>query len=658
MYTLKQLHRLIRRSFILKLNLGVWGIVLMCFVAIALVLGIQSIQRQKEVQREHGFMAVSRAASRLDKAMAQVENIAAINAFYIEAVDNLEQRYNLMRSTVFQTAETFLNEDPCITGIGIALKPGLGEPLGYSKYAMFYWSSLSGKEISREMPEDVYTQSQWYLRAEQEEKAFWVHPDTFPEVSDAGSTVLHVVPLRDKKTGVFFGCLFVELGLKNVREVLSGIQLNGDGFCFMYEQNGNFVMHPVSELERRGNFFQRIERMNLSESKAREAEEQLRQGKPYSFHLPESPVYEHGEYLFVVPCDNGWMMGFAVSGDNIWEQTKHLLMFVGVFCLMTGSTVCLLVYFFTRKYSQSLIELTKAVKEIADGNFTVPIPEYREKDEIGLLTKTFSNMRMAMLSYLHDQELNFIARQDYQTDLSTAKKIQMSILPKLTHEYTDNGTFRIGTALITAKGVGGDLYDFFMLDDRHLALIIGDVCGKGIPAALFMAVTETLQRGIAHSTHGVDKMVSSLNSILCANNDANMFVTYFCAVVDIKTGCATYCNAGHNLPMLRRASGDLIEVPGQNGLPLGIFPQTYSYSEIVLEEGDTLILYTDGVTEAFNPDDELFGEIRLKQAIACAMNPEPAFIIDTISKHMQEFVREREQSDDITLLAMTRLVRS
>lgn len=653
MVFIDRFRKAVRRSFVLKLNIGISGIILLCFVTIAFVLGTQSANQLEETQMEHGILAVNRAASKIDMLMVHTENIAKVNASYIEAVKSPEARYKLIQGIVFQGITPFIQSDPCITGAGAALKPGTVEAGNLPYYNFLYNSITSDHEFAKEIPQDVYTQSRWYIRASENTAPFWIRPDTFPELNLRKSTILYVVPLHERESGSFFGCFFIELTIRELERALSTVRMDGDGFCFIFDQEGNFIMHPTPSVEQNGNVTQQIGIL-ADESKKNSIFKRLLDGKEDAFHLPVSSVYDHGEFLFITPCENGWTMGFAISGDHIWTKTRQLLLLVALFCLVTGTTVCLIVYFVTKKYSKSLIALSKAVKDIGEGKFTVTIPEYRDKDEIGLLTRTFSNMQRELLSYLHEQELNIIAKQDYQTDLSAAKKIQMSILPKLTREFTDDHSFRIGTALVTAKGVGGDLYDFFMPDKNHLVLIIGDVCGKGIPAALFMAVTQMLQRGIADASKRVDKIVSELNTILCNNNDANMFVTYFCAIMDIRTGRISYCNAGHNPPFIRRDSGDLIELSGRNGPPLGIFPQTYTYSELTLNPGDTLILYTDGVTEAFNPEEKFFGEIRLKQAIACAMSPEPTFIINTIFKHLHQFVRDYEQSDDITMMAVTR----
>ncbi len=654
MVIIERFRKAIRRSFVLKLNLGVMGIILVCFVAIAAILGRQSANQLEKTQVEHGILAVNRAASKIDMLMVHTENIAKVNASYIETIDKPQLRRKLIRDIVFQRITPFIKSDDCITGSGVALAPNRNVEVKLPVYNFFYNSITSQHEFAKEIPQDVYTQSPWFLKASQEgSKPFWSRPDTFPEITDKKSTILYVVPMHEREGGAFIGCFFIELNLREIEKSLSSIRMEGEGFCFIYDTEGNYIMHPSHTVEQNGNISQQIG-LVVDDAKKKAIVHQMLEGMESSFHLPISRIYEHGEFIFTTPCENGWTMGFAISGDHIWNETRQLIMLVGFFCLLTVTTVCLLVYFFTKKYSKSLIALSKAVKDIGEGNFTVPIPPYKEKDEIGLLTKTFSNMRTELLSYLHEQELNIIAKQDYQTDISVAKKIQMSILPKLTSEFTREHNFRIGASLATAKDVGGDLYDFFMPDKNHLVLIIGDVCGKGIPAALFMAVTQTLQRSIATPTKRVDKIVSELNTILNTNNDANMFVTYFCAIMDIRTGKISYCNAGHNPPYIRKASGDLIELSGSNGFPIAILSGTYTYSETVLNPGDTLILYTDGVNEAFDPSEEPFGYIRLKQAIACAMSPEPGFIIDTIIRHMNQFVKGYKQSDDITIMAITR----
>ncbi|MDO5566930.1 MAG: SpoIIE family protein phosphatase, partial [Planctomycetia bacterium] len=207
--------------------------------------------------------------------------------------------------------------------------------------------------------------------------------------------------------------------------------------------------------------------------------------------------------------------------------------------------------------------------------------------------------------------------------------------------------------LRAARGVGGDLYDLFPLDRDTVAVIIGDVSGKGIPAALFMAVTETLQRVCADADMDPGDLATRLNSVLMANNEAGMFVTWWVGFLELSTGILTFTNAGHNPPLIRRADGTVERLTKRHGIPLAAMDNiTYKSSQIILGPRDTLILYTDGVTEAFNTENEMFGDERLRRLLEQTTSETPQQLRDEVANSVKDFAGEAPQSDDITVLCV------
>ena len=202
--------------------------------------------------------------------------------------------------------------------------------------------------------------------------------------------------------------------------------------------------------------------------------------------------------------------------------------------------------------------------------------------------------------------------------------------------------------------MGGDLYDFFLIDEEHVFFSIGDVSGKGVPAALFMAVTKTLMKGIASQTVFPSITLSNVNQELCKDNDSSMFVTVFCGILNLKTGELLFANAGHNFPVLISANSEISWLSSPPGLLLGIMEEAqFETSRIIMTPGDTLFLYTDGVTEAMNPRQELFSDQMLIETIAgCPNKRTPEEIIDCILKTVKAFAGEEPQSDDIAMLAL------
>lgn len=240
-----------------------------------------------------------------------------------------------------------------------------------------------------------------------------------------------------------------------------------------------------------------------------------------------------------------------------------------------------------------------------------------------------------------------------QQELDIANAIQISILPKTFPPFPDRREFDIYAKMIPAKEVGGDLYDFFLIDRYRLGVVIADVSGKGIAAALLMAVCKTLLKATAYKGLPADSILYEVNNILVDESPANMFVTLFYGVLDTRSGAFEYSNGGHNSPYLISLDGKVKQLENIGGLLLGAIKDAqYESNVIMLKPGESLFFYTDGVTESFNVKHEEFGEARLLQIIQNKNVKNASELINHIFENVQSFANGFEQSDDITCLAL------
>ncbi|HSD64515.1 MAG TPA: SpoIIE family protein phosphatase [Ignavibacteriaceae bacterium] len=243
-------------------------------------------------------------------------------------------------------------------------------------------------------------------------------------------------------------------------------------------------------------------------------------------------------------------------------------------------------------------------------------------------------------------------------ELDIATIIQMSILPKTFPAFPDRKDFEIYAKMIPAKEVGGDLYDFFLIDKYRLGVIIGDVSGKGIAAALLMAVCKTLLKATAFKGMSTDNVLAEVNNILVDDSPPNMFVTVFYGILDTRNGSFEYSNAGHNSPYLISSDGSLKKLDNIGGLMIGAMKDAeYQSNIIMLKKDETLILYTDGVTEAFNKHDEEYDEKRLTASLQDIGGLSTEKLVDKIISGVRTFTSGVEQSDDITCMAVKYLGR-
>jgi sigma-B regulation protein RsbU (phosphoserine phosphatase) len=264
---------------------------------------------------------------------------------------------------------------------------------------------------------------------------------------------------------------------------------------------------------------------------------------------------------------------------------------------------------------------------------------------------------IAQINYVHESMKEHAQLESLKNDLTTARDIQQYILPRVFPpfpEYTDK--VDIYASMEAAKDIGGDFYDFFRIDDDHIALVVADVCGKGIPAALFMAVSRTIIRSKGMQGCSAETCMTESNHLLAAYSIDNMFVTVFYAIYNVKTGFISYSNAGHNPPLLLRQDGSVSELPVMENTIVGVIDNIeYQKDTLQLEQGDTLFMFTDGVTEATDAAYNEFGVERLGDILSQHSHSNCQQIVEAVKKGIKDFVGETEQSDDITMLVVKRL---
>jgi len=356
--------------------------------------------------------------------------------------------------------------------------------------------------------------------------------------------------------------------------------------------------------------------------------------------------------------DNGWLFSVQIPQRELFADIDarnlrfSLALGTALACALAGTWLLM-----SRLVTRPVHSLAnQVVTRGASGDLDTPV-SVSSHDEIGMLAGAFNEMTVALKGSISQRVAALAEQERMGTELSVAHDIQAAILPHTFPAFPDREDFDVYACMYPQREIGGDFYDFFLIDDNTLAVVIADVSGKGVPAALFMMSARTLIHNTLRSNVPPERALEIVNDALCDNNDSAMFVTAFIACLDLTSGLVRYANAGHNPPIvIRRATGagsadpvTWLEVTA--GFVLGGVPDlTFASGQLQLCPGDALLLYTDGVTEALNPENDLYGEQRLIRAVTATRDLRVIEQCEAIRADVNAFVRGAEPADDLTML--------
>ena len=347
-------------------------------------------------------------------------------------------------------------------------------------------------------------------------------------------------------------------------------------------------------------------------------------------------VFEGYYILTIMPKNEAFFIKKAsVYMLAFMEIIVFTILFIAIFILIKKLVV------------QNIRRINKSLSKIANGDLNITV-DVRDNEEFASLSNDINSTVETLKQYIEE------AKARFSKDLEIAKQIQHSSLPSVFPPYPNRKDFSIFANMYAAKEVGGDFYDFYLVDENHLAFVIADVSGKGIPGAMFMMTSKTLIKSHIESGLAVNDVFTNVNTQLCENNEAGMFVTAWMGILDLKTGIVKFANAGHNPPLVKHADGTFEYLKSKANFVLaGMEGIRYKEQEIQLEKGDKIYLYTDGVTEAHNDKNELYGEDRLLKCLNSVKDKSVDDICKEIKEDVELFVGTAEQFDDITMLCVS-----
>ena len=593
--------------------------------------------------------AMQRASNITDLTISRITNvirpIEQVPQSLATAMESGHQDYD----NVMEIAKDFVREDPVAFGTALAFEPFMHD-LKHYRYCQYFYenrNSILQKDLS--LPDYDYFSREWYRIPKMLGKPVWSEPYYD---KGGGDTLMctYSVPfyreIKGKRT--FAGVITMDISLHKFKQILKAAKVYQTGFSFLVSQGGKFITYPQEEYinsdvrtiyKKHGDpqALKTIDKMLKGERMLAEI------GNFEQKHVPSRI------YFSPVP-QTGWIFALTFPTQELYSGLYAFFKKLALIFSLSMVAMIILSVLITRKFTKPIGKLVNAVRSIGQGDFDTNIPVYRSNDEIAQLSNAFSVMKEELIHYINNLRKTTIEKEKIDSELSIAHDIQMGMLPK---NFPEREDVELYASLDPARAVGGDLYDFYFLDEDHLFIAIGDVSGKGVPASLFMATTRTFFRSRISIGIPIQQTVEEINREICKENPNQMFVTLIVGIIDLRSGSITYCNAGHNPPLLIHTSGDTSCLQDIHGIPLGIFDNVeYSSSTVRFSEGDLLFLYTDGVTEAIRKDDAFYGEERMVEFIRNNHSLSPACLIKLLKQDLQEWMAGVEQADDITLLVV------
>ncbi|HEX3037304.1 MAG TPA: SpoIIE family protein phosphatase [Thermodesulfobacteriota bacterium] len=588
--------------------------------------------------------------NRVETVLGSIEKVPESLAYFLENSSyTKDDLINLIRSVV--------ENNPEIYGATVAF-----EPYAFDKASLYFapYFYKSGGEIRfTHLGSESYNYFywDWYQIPKELNSPSWSEP----YYDEGGGNIVmstYSVPFYRTVAGKrqFSGVVTADVSLEWLEEIVSSISIFQTGYGFLISKNGTVITHPDRSLIMNETIFSVAEARRGF--RLRETGREMIRGKT-GFVLINSIMSDKKSWMFYAPIpSNGWSLGLLFPQSELMADISHLNRNV-IFLAMAGLLFLLvIVVLIASSITRPLRTLAGATESIAKGNLDIELPAVKSRDEVGKLTESFIYMKHELKQYIRNLKETTAAKERIESELKIAHDIQMGILPKIFPPFPDRPEFDIYATIEPAKEVGGDFYDFYFINDEHLYFIIGDVSGKGVPASLFMAVTKTLIKAKTERDMPPDEILTRVNKELCSENESGMFVTIFLGVLNISTGEVFYSNGGHNLPYILRNHGGAEPLQNTSGMALGVMENVkYETKRIVLHGGDGLFLYTDGVTEATDVNENLFSEHRLKRLLGQTNCHNPTELIRGIVGEVKNFSSGMPQSDDITILAIRYLKR-
>ncbi|MFO7568741.1 MAG: SpoIIE family protein phosphatase [Smithellaceae bacterium] len=627
-----------RLSFWILLSvIGIFTLVFGYYYMLSRDLIVKKIEKQASEQ-------VRGTAARIDMVLAATQKIPENLSVVLSGSPLQEERklFGLIKSILARNSEIY--------GMAVAFEPYFRDRnvRHFSPYVYKENGGIASTRIAYD-----YFSWDWYRLPRESLSPVWVEP-YFDE--GAGNIVMstYSVPFyRSVDAGnELAGIVTVDISLAWLQKLVSDIRIGETGYAFLISQKGTLVTHPDAALIMNKTIFDLAD--ERGDTSLRDIASRMTGGETALVEARD--LLDGGDlcWLAFTPLSTtGWSLGLVFPRNELMADVSRLYRLTLLFSAFGLLLLFCVIVWIARSITRPLRLLTAATQTMAEGRLDEHIPAVRRADEVGRLAASFAAMRASLQTHISDLTKTTAAKEKIESELKIAHDIQMGMLPRTFPPFPRRNELDVFAMLKPAREVGGDLYDFFFMDNDHFCFTVGDVSGKGVPAALHMAITKILIKTKAQQGLPPETILARCNEDLAMDNPSMMFVTLFLGVLNVRTGALAYCSAGHPSACLLRAGEKVDSLPAENGMALGVVDDfVYRSRTVTLQKNDCLFLYTDGVTEAADVRDELFDEARLMQALEELKDRDVQDITDGVLERIEDFAGYAPQADDITMLAV------
>ncbi len=626
------------KSIAYRLSIFISVAVISVFIAIIIISYLFNSENLKENIENKAIGLSSQVIMKVDKQLVSSREIASNIS---EQILFFEQH-----SSPDKLIVSLMNKYPFVDGIHINIDSGVSSEFGHN-YCSYRKNDSIIFENHSEKFYHCLTEKKIIEKVALSKKPVWT--DVFYCSRNHNMIVSAYSPIILKnENNRKIGYVICEVSIDNLNDILNNFNIGKNSFAFLLAKDGRFLTHPIKEYVLNKNFFSVPD--NAYDKKRTNIKEILDKGLSGSFiAYPEFLDNKKHWVHYTRLKDIDWTVIFAMPYNELFEP-----LYISILKMLLISVIGIILIFFIVKYItnrlvEPLSEVTAELKEFSSFNGGNKV---NSLDEIKLVSESLNFIKLWYKKH-QVRELREERRSNlHKQDLLQASEIQQSLINTNFLAFSELNEIDLFAIYKPARVVSGDLFDYFFVDNEHLVFTIGDVSGKGVPAAFFMIVAQTIIKN-CDSFKNAKTVVQIVNNKLHTTNQHQFFLTLFLGILNIKTGNLNFCNAAHTPTYIKKLNGEIIELAQSHGLPLGLYPnKDYSDSNIKLDKGDSIVLYTDGVTELQDENNKHFGNERFVENLQHLIDSEPENLVKRIEKSLDIFRGKATQVDDITLMCI------